>query len=86
MGVDLWPPTLSILLANAPLDSLLSYSMAIMASLLLEEVDGCMMLALLLTVSLSLCRHYPSTIDSFTRLSNKNSCPGRSCNSSPSLW
>ena len=41
------------LLANAALDSFISYNMAIMTSLLLEEVDGCVMLVLLLTVSLS---------------------------------
>ena len=34
--------------------------MAIMALLLLEEVDGCVTLAPLLTVSLSLCKYDPS--------------------------
>ena len=53
MGVELLPSTLSILLASAAFDSLISCNMAIIASLLLWEVDGPVMLVKLLTVSFS---------------------------------
>ena len=52
MGMELLPSTLSIFLASAALDSLISCNMAIIASLLLEEIDGSMRLVKLLSVSL----------------------------------
>ena len=59
MGVELCPSTLCILLANTALDGFISYNMAIKISLLLNEVDGCMTLVLLLMASLSLCKYDP---------------------------
>ena len=59
--VELCLSTVSIPLAKVALDFFILHNMAMVASLLLEKVDGCVMLVKVLTVSLSLCKYDPSS-------------------------